>query len=214
MRRIAGLGLLLLAVALAGSAEGWLKKSEAYLKAAPWRAEIAGAMRTPAGERTRVAMRVYALPSERIVRIEFLAPDSVADNFVVITPQKVLNYLFLTNQVVVYPRERARIEGLGVSLSAFGSFEEFGRRADLRWEVAGERDGVVRLLGVPEDPEEAGFSRVELELKAEPPVPLRYRVWDLEGELLADLVWRSFVRAELKKEDLLAYPPDAEIIEK
>jgi len=214
MGRIAGLLLLLLAVALAGSAEDWLKKSEAYLKAAPWRAEIAGEMRTPTGERTRVAMRVYALPKARIVRIEFLAPDSVADNFVVVTPKRVLNYLFLTNQVVVYPRERARIEGLGVSLSQFGTFEELGNPADLRWRLVGEQEGVVRLVGVPEDPEEAGFSRVELELKTDPPVPLRYRVWDLEGALAVDLVWRAFARAELKKEDLLAYPPDAEVIEK
>ncbi len=214
MRRIAGLFFLLLALALAGSAEDWLKKSEAYLKAAPWRAEIVGEVRTPTGERTRIEMRVFALPAEQIVRVEFLAPDSVADNFVIITPEKVLNHLFLTNQVVVYPRERARIEGLGLSLSELGTFEEFGRRAGLAWRLAGEEEGRVRLVGEPADPEEAGFSRVELWLKTDPPVPLRYRVFGLAGEIAADLTWRNFARAKLKKEDLLAYPPDAEVIEK
>jgi len=214
MRRIAGLVFLLLFLALAGSAEDWLKKSEAHLKAAPWRAEILGEVRTQTGSRTRIEMRVFALPAEKIVRVEFLAPDSVADNFVIITPKKVLNYLFLTNQVVVYPRERARIEGLGLSLAELGTFEELGRRAGLTWRLAGEEKGRVRLVGEPADPEEAGFSRVELWLKVEPPVPLRYRVFDPAGELAADLTWRNFSRVKLEKEDLLAYPPDAEIIEK
>lgn len=214
MQRVAGLFLVFLTLASAGAAEDWLAKSEAYLKAAPWAALIEGKIQTPTGERTPIKMRVLTLPEAKVVRIEFLAPDSVADNFVVITPEKVMNYLFLTNQVIVYPRKRARIEGLGISLSELGTFDEPGRRAGLRWRLLGREGGVVRLVGVPEDPEQAGFSRVELELKEKPPVPRRYRVLDLGGDPVIDLVWRKFERAKLTKEDLLAYPPDAEVIEK
>ncbi len=214
MQRVAWLFPLLLALAFAGAAEDWLAKSEAYLKAAPWEALIEGKVRTPTGERTSIKMRVRTLPKAQIVRIEFLAPDSVADNFVVITPEKVMNYLFLTNQVIVYPRKRARIEGLGISLSELGTFDELGRRAGLRWRFLGREGGVVRLVGVPGDPERVGFSRVELELKENPPLPRRYRVLDLGGDPVVDLVWRKFERVSLKKAALLAYPPDAEVIEK
>ncbi len=217
MRRIIGL-VALVGVALAASADEVLSAAQAYLKAGPWRALVEGELRTPSGEVTSTKMRVLALPSEGVVRVEFLAPGSVADNFVVITPEKVYNYLFLTNQLVVYPRERARIEGLGIQLGRIGELDRLGGEAGLRWRLAGEEatdaGPAYRLVGEPEDPEEAGFARVELWVLKDPPRPLRYRVVGVGGEVLADLVWKEFERAQLSRAALLDYPPDAEVIEK
>ena len=218
MRRVLVLLVAALGLALALSAEEVIEKLDAYLKAGPWEALVEGRVQTPTGEPTEIRMRVYVLPKEKIARVEFLAPDSVADNFVVITPEKVYNYLFLTNQVIVYPRGRARIEGLGISLSKLGEFEDLGAEAGLTWKLLGEekteKGPAYKLLGLPEDPELAGFGKVELWVLKDPPVPYRYRVFDLEDEVVVDLYWKEFKRGKFTKKDLIAYPPDAEVIEK
>jgi len=217
MRRVLVLLAAALGLALALSAEEVIGKLDAYLKAGPWEALVEGRVQTPTGEPTEIRMRVYVLPKEKIARVEFLAPDSVADNFVVITPEKVYNYLFLTNQVIVYPRGRARIEGLGVSLSRLGELEDLGGEG-IAWELVGEEQTeagpAYHLVGRPQDPGEAGFTRVELWVLKDPPRPLAYRVLGLEGEVLADLTWHDLRRARLDVERLLEYPPDAEVIEK
>ena len=218
MRRVFAVLLLVLGLALALSAEEVIKRLDSYLKSGPWEALIEGEIMLPTGELAKTKMKVYVLPAEKIARIEFFAPDSVADNFVVITPEKVYNYLFLTHQVVVYPREKARIEGLGVSLSRLGDFEGLAEAEGILWKIAATEKTEVGeaylLVGRPEDPETAGFLRVELWVLKDPPVPYRYRVYDLEGELVLDLFWRDFKRTRLTKDDLLAYPPDAEVIER
>ena len=218
MRRVGSFLLLVLGFSLAASAGEIVKALDAYLRAAPWEALIEGEIQTPTGDLTKTKMRVYVLPEEKIARIEFFAPDSVADNFVVITPEKVYNYLFLTNQLVVSPRNKAQIEGLGISLSKLGEFENLGAEAGLTWKLLGEEETekgpAYRLLGLPEDPELAGFGKVELWVLKDPPVPYRYRVFDLEDEVVVDLYWREFKRGKFTKKDLLAYPPDAEVIEK
>ena len=217
MRKL-GWVLWLGVLALAVTAEDVLKAAEDYLKAAPWQAVAVGKIRLPSGELADAQMKVYVIPGKEIARIEFEAPDAVADNFVILTPKKVYNYLFLTNQVVIYPRERARIEGLGFNLAQVGNLKELAGRKDLAWRLAGEEtlDGkaALHLVGTPADPDDAGFARVELWILKEPPRPYRFRVEDAEGELLVELTWKAFKRTPLNPETLLAYPPDAEVIEK
>ena len=210
---IAGMSLPALAI----SADALFDQVAAVLEKAPWQARMVGRIITPNGDIQAADLIVKTLPKNEIVRIEFQKPDALADNYVVITPEKVYNYLFLTNQVIVYPRGRARIEGLGVSLSRLGELEDLGGEG-IAWELVGEEQTeagpAYHLVGRPQDPGEAGFTRVELWVLKDPPRPLAYRVLGLEGEVLADLTWHDLRRARLDVERLLEYPPDAEVIEK
>lgn len=209
---------LFLGLALAQSPGSILDRASAYLKAAPFVAEVEGRVRMPNGELGEVAFVLKSLPAKRIVRIEFQRPDSLADNFVVVTPKKVYNYLFLTNQLIVYPREKARIEGLGVDFRQLGELEQFRADPGLKLRLGGEAQTpagpAYRLEGEPEDPERLGVGRYQLWILKDPPRPYRLRVFDLEGNPVADLVWKRFARAKLDEAALLAYPPDAEVIEK
>ncbi len=218
MRALLSAVLLLLSLVHAASAEEILKRAEAFLQAAPWRAYLVGKLRLPSGEVSETRIRVRVLPKEAIARLEFEAPDAVADNFVILTPKKVYNYLFLTNQVIVYPRAKAKIEGLGLSLSQFGDPGRIAERTDLAWKLGGEEKTgagpAFLLVGVPKDPQAAGVSRFEVWVLKEPPRPYRFRVYDPDGELIAELTWKDFKRVRLSREALLAYPPDAEVIEK
>ncbi len=217
MRRLVAL-LVLGLVALALSPTEVLSNVEAYLKRAPWQARVVGQVRTPDGTLQKIDFLLKVLPEGDLTRIEFFAPDSVADNVVLITPKKVYNYLFLTNQLVVYPRKKARIEGLGLSLAGVSGLRGMAEDERVRWRLVGEKTtpaGPVYVLeGTPRDPEEAGFGRMEVWVLKSVPRPYRIRVWNAQGELVLDVSWVSFARVPLKRQAFFDFPPDAEVIEK
>ncbi len=219
MRRVL-FALVLLAglPALAVSADELFDRVGAALEQGPWQARLVGRIVTPGGDAQAADLIVKALPGEGIVRIEFLRPDALADNYVVITPEKVYNYLFLTNQVVVYPRAKARIEGLGFDLSRMGDLRKLGERGEVSWEkpeeAAYEGRPAWRVVGRAADPDAAGFARVEVWIAREPLRLLRTAFFDAEGRLLSDLKWVEFRHVRLTRDDLISFPPDAEWIEK
>ena len=211
---VAGMSLPALAI----SVDVLFDRVAAVLEEGPWQARMVGRIITPNGDVQAADLIVKAHPKSEIVRIEFQKPDALADNYVVITPEKVYNYLFLTNQVVIYPRERARIEGLGFDLSRMGDLRSLGERGEITWGAPEE----VTYKGVPAwyvggraaDPDSAGFARVEVWIAKKPARPLRTAFFNAAGDTLSDLEWTEFKRADFGREDLVSFPPDAEIIEK
>jgi len=220
MRRfvLAALLIGLASAGLAQSANELLRASAELLNARPWKVELVGQVAGPGGEPQPADLKVQAVPEARMVRIDFVKPDALADNYLVITPEKVYNYLFLTNQVVVYPRDRARVEGLGFDLSRLGDLQDLEDRHDLTWDapIAVEFDGRAawKLTGRPADPETSGFARAVLWLDRESRLPLRSAFYGPEDRVLSDLEWRDFAFTELDPEALVRFPPDAEWIEK
>jgi len=130
----------------------------------------------------------------------------------------VYNYLFLTNQVVVYPRAKARIEGLGFDLSRMGDLRKLGEQGEVVWDapesVTFQNRKAWHTVGKAADPDGAGFARVEVWIDREEERPLRIAFVGTGGQVLSDLVWTSFQRTRFTKDDLVAFPPDAEWIEK
>jgi len=219
MRKIFFLTLLLLApLGLAVSAKNLYEQLNADLESGPWQARLVGSIASPTGGSQPADMTIKALPEAKIIRIDFAKPDALADNYVVITSEKVYNYLFLTNQVVVYPREKARIEGLGFDLSRMGDLQDLGERGEVVWQepkaATYENRPAWRVVGDAADPDLAGFARVEVWLAREPVRLLRTAFYSPDGEPLSDLRWLDFAHVDLKKSDLLDFPPDAEWIEK
>ena len=218
MKRWLSLLLLFALPVLAVSAEDLYDRVNAELEKGPWQARLVGQIVGPGGDLQPADIVVKTLPAEKIVRIEFQKPDALADNYVVVTPDKVYNYLFLTNQVVVYPRAKARIEGLGFDLSRMGDLRELGEKGEVEWdepeETTFEGRPAWHVVGKAADPDTAGFARVEVWIAKKPVRLLRTAFFSGSGEVLSDLEWASFEHASFTKEDLVSFPPDAEWIEK
>jgi len=218
MRRWLILLLLVSLPAQAMSAAELYQQVNAELERAPWRARLVGEMVGPGGDLQAADMTLTAVPAAKTIRIDFVKPDALADNYVVITPEKVYNYLFLTNQVVVYPRDRARIEGLGLDLSRIGDLSQLGADDEVAWgepETASlSGQAAWRVTGRAADPETAGFARIEVWISQKPLRPLRTVFYSSGGDSLSDLWWKSFEHLNIGKDDLLDFPPDAEWIEK
>ncbi|HGY09235.1 MAG TPA: outer membrane lipoprotein carrier protein LolA [Oceanithermus profundus] len=218
MRRLLWLLVLLGLPAFALSATELFDQVAQVLEQAPWEARLQGRIVTPNGDAQEADLIVKSLPEKPIVRIEFQQPDALADNYVVITPDKVYNYLFLTNQVVVYPREKARIEGLGFDLSRMGDLRKLGEEGEVVWgepeKTTFEKRPAWHLVGRAPDPDASGFARVEVWIDREKKRPLRTVFYDAEGKPLSELTWTAFKTAGFSKDDLVTFPPDAEWIEK
>jgi hypothetical protein len=218
MRRWLAVLLLAGLPTLAASAPELFEQVNAELSGGPWRARLVGQIAAPGGGLQQADLTIEAIPAEKAIRIEFRAPDALADNYVVITPEKVYNYLFLTNQVVVYPRAKARIEGLGFDLSRMGDLSGLEEGGEVEWgepEDAGlAGQPAWHVVGWAVDPDVAGFARVEVWVTKKPARLLRSAFYSAAGELLSDLKWTEFARVKLERDDLLDFPPDAEWIEK
>ena len=217
MGRIWMLALCLsLGVVHAQGAEEVLDRVQATLEAGPWTARVAGRILTPDGSLQEAEMILKVVPEAEVARVDFIRTDAVADNYVVITPEEVYNYLFLTNQVVVYPRERARVEGLGFDFSR-ANLDELLGRGDVVWRLEGVEptpEGEAWKLVGTADELELGFAEVGFwALKAEAR-PYRMVLRNAEGEVVAELDWVEWRRADLTVEALKSFPLDAEVIRK
>ena len=218
MRRALALLALLSLPAVALSAEALFDQVAQALDQSPWEARLQGRIVAPTGDAQEADLIIKSLPAEQIVRIEFQKPDAMADNYVVITPEKVYNYLFLTNQVVVYPREKARIEGLGFDLSRMGDLRKLGEEGQVVWdaprEVTYKNRPAWHVVGRAPDPDASGFARLEVWIDRKEKRPLRTVFYDAEGNPLSDLAWTAFKTVSFAKDDLVTFPPDAEWIKK
>jgi outer membrane lipoprotein-sorting protein len=201
---------LLLTLALAQSVEEILDRVERNLTE-PWQAVVRGTFQGPSGPEELEA-RVYAIPKEGLFRIEFLKPASLEGNFTVITAKEVWNYLYLTNQLLISPREKAQVQGLGFSPQAFGDLKSLAKEVNLR--LAGEErlpEGVAwKLLGQAKGNQ--GFAQLELYVLKADPRPLRFLFRDEGGKVLADLRVVAFQRANLTPAALKRYPKDAQVV--
>ncbi len=215
-------GILLIAaalsIALAQNAREVLQSMIDTLDAGPWQARLVGKVRVPSGDLEAIEIVLKAIPKAEVVRADFLKPDALADNYVVRTKNEVYNYLFVTNQVVVYPIERAKVEGLGFDFAKGGNPKALAEAKDLTWTLAGEvqtpEGPAWHLTAKPQDEEALGFASAELWILKDPTRPYRMRFLDQNGELLANITFSEWKRALFKESDLVEFPPDAEIIRK
>jgi outer membrane lipoprotein-sorting protein len=163
----------------------------------------------------KIDLTVKSIPAQSVARLQFLAPDALADNVVVADKNEVRQYLFLTNQITVTPVKKA------ASSAGFGGldFTQLSNAATLLSQYS------VKLLGTTG----AAGSRL-FQLEATPKgtgSTDKARVWITEAgwrptrlqlvssgkKVLADLTVSSYkVNAGLTAAGLRALPKDAEII--
>jgi outer membrane lipoprotein-sorting protein len=212
------LGVLFVALSWVGaqSPAEITKQVQANLEKSPWEATVSGKAQMPDGSSQDIEFRLQVLPGkEQLARVEFKKPGSLEGNFVVISDKEVWNYLFLTNQLIIQPRAKANIQGLGVNLSSLGDFEQIGEQVSLK--LLGEEktpEGAAwKLSGVPKDKTQSYASMEIVVLKADPR-PLSLVLKDSGGKTLAELSFKDFKRVSLSAKQLKKYPADAEVVRK
>lgn len=215
-RRLLAVAAMICALGLvfAQSATDIVKQVQANLEKSPWEATITGKVQTPDGSTQDAELRLQVVPgTNQTARVEFNKPASLEGNFVVIDDKEVWNYLFLTNQVIIQPRSKAKVEGLGVNLTSLGDFEELTNRLNLRppLEVNSADGPAWRIVGTPKD-SSLGFAQIELTVLKSDPRPVSIRILDSSNKVLAELNFRNFKRTNLTASALRKRPADAEVV--
>ncbi|WP_027883503.1 outer membrane lipoprotein carrier protein LolA [Meiothermus rufus] len=214
MKKLLAIAVLALGLVVAQSIAEITRQVQTNLDRSPWEATLTGRVQLPDGSTQEAEFRLQVIPGrEPLARVEFKKPAALEGNFVVISDKEVWNYLFLTNQVIIQPRAKARVEGLGVNLTDLGDFNQLAERVTLR--LLGEQNtpagAAWRIGGTPKDAS-LGFASMEiLVLKADPrPIALTLR--DSQNRVLADLSFQNFRRANLTPQALRKRPADAEVL--
>lgn len=212
------LGVLFLALSWVGaqSPAEITKQVQANLEKSPWEATVSGKAQLPDGSSQDVEFRLQVLPGkEQVARVEFKKPGSLEGNFVVISEKEVWNYLFLTNQLIIQPRAKANVQGLGVNLTSLGDFDQLNEQVSLK--LLGEErtaEGAAwKLSGTPKDKTQ-GYSSMEILVLKADPRPLALTLKDAGGKTVADLAFKGFKRVNLTAKQLKKYPADAEVVRK
>ncbi len=214
MKKLLAIAFLSLGLATAQSIAEITRQVQANLERSPWEATVTGKVQLPDGSTQEADFRLQVIPGkEQLARVEFKKPAALEGNFVVISDKEVWNYLFLTNQLIIQPRAKARIEGLGFNLTDLGDFEELTQRVTLR--LLGEQNTPAgpawRIGGAPKDAS-LGFASMEILVLKSDPRPLSITLRDSSNKVLADLNLTNFRRANLTPQTLRKRPADAEVL--
>lgn len=206
--------LLFLGLGVAQTIPEITRQVQANLDHSPWEASITGRIQLPDGSSQKAEFRLQVIPGrEQLARVEFRKPTALEGNFMVVSDREVWSYLFLTNQLIIQPRDRARIEGLGVSLTDLGDLNQLSERVALRLE--GEQNSpagpVWRITGTPRDAS-LGFASMEILVLKSDPRPLSITLRDSNNNVVSELRFGEFRRANLTPQMLRRRPADAEIL--
>jgi outer membrane lipoprotein-sorting protein len=179
------------------------------------------------GTTINLEIEVEVIPDEELARAEFIQPDALADNYVILDGDVVYNYLFLTNQVTILnandpdalggllPQSDANLEDAAESFDFTFSLDELFEG----WEVTVEGYqpspvGDVYLLRFENQEIDANISHVNAQVVDEEWRPYRLEFIQTDGRMLAELVITQWQRDQgLKPADLRHLPPDAELID-
>jgi len=214
MKKLLAIAVLCLGLAVAQSVAEITRQVQANLERAPWEATVVGRVQLPDGSNQDAEFRLQVIPGkEQLARVEFKKPAALEGNFVVISDKEVWNYLFLTNQLIIQPRAKARIEGLGFNLTDLGDFQELTERLTLR--LLGEQNtpagAAWRIQGTPKEAS-LGFASMEILVLKSDPRPLTITLRDSNNKVLAELSLNNFRRTSLTPQALRKRPADAEVL--
>ncbi len=214
MKKLLAIAVLSLGLVVAQTIADITRQVQTNMDRSPWEATITGKIQLPDGSSQDAEFRLQVIPGrEQLARVEFKKPAALEGNFVVISDKEVWNYLFLTNQVIIQPRAKARVEGLGVNLTDLGDFNQLAERVTLR--LAGEQNNssgaVWRITGTPKDAS-LGFANMEILVLKSDPRPISITLRDSSNKVVADLSFNNFRRANLTPQALRKRPADAEVL--
>ena len=169
----------------------------------------------------QLEIEVEAMPAEQLIRLFILQPDALADNIIIVTQEALYNYNYLTNQIVVYDADDPQAYGPLGGGGDGGSFELTLDLAQLfsGWDsrVAGNADTpagqALRLELSNRDPE-ANIAAASVLATQDNWFPQEITLFTRSGATMLRIELQDVdLEPGLSADDLLWYPPDAELID-
>jgi len=168
------------------------------------------------GSAQKIDLSVQSIPASSLARVVFAAPDSLADNIVVVNKTEVRNYLYLTNQVTV--TSTAKMAGqagvTGIDFSQISNVSALLKSYDVKVLSATGTAG-SRLFTLEGTPKAAGTNdgKARVYVTEAGWRPTRLQLLDSAGKTLADLSVSNYkTNSGLTAVRLTTLPKDAEII--
>lgn len=168
-------------------------------------------------------LNVEGVPDLQLARAEFVQPDALADNIVIVDGDTVYNYLFLTNQVTILRADDPDALGGLIDAPADGELD-----FDLTFDLSALLEGWdAQVLGYEASPVGnvynlrftnqnlgAEVSHVEAQVVDGEWVPYDLVLYDIDGTVVASLGFRDIVKDPgLDPAALRALPADAEVFD-
>ena len=157
---------------------------------------------------------VKTIPAQNLIRVQFNAPDALADNIVVADKTEVRQYLYLTNQVTVTSASKAAdTAGLtGLDFTQLGNTASLlsGYNVKLLGSTGAAGKHIYQLEATPKSGD-SGRTLVWISESGWRPTRLQFT--NNAGKTLADLTVSAFkTNAGLTAAALRQLPKDAEVI--
>lgn len=163
----------------------------------------------------KVDMLVKALPAQNLARIQFNAPDALADNIVVADKNEIRQYMFLTNQITVMSTksagDKAGMGGLDFTTmtDAASMLKEYNVKLLGTTGTAGKK--VFQLEATSKTGKADDKARIWISEAGWRPV--RVQLLASNSKVLADMKLSNYkVNSGLNAATLRALPKDAQII--
>ena len=217
MKRILPLLTLTLLASTAGAqtAQDILKNVDAAQKSARDVSFRLSGTASLQSEGQKIDMTLRSIPAQGVARLQFTAPDALADNIVVTNRTEIRQYLFLTNQITVTPiKKAAESAGMaGLDFSQLTNATTFLNQYNVKLvgtsTVGGKK--VYQLEATPKNANSSDRARVWITEAGWRPT--RLQLVGTGNKVLADLTISNYkVNSGLTVAGLTALPKDAQII--
>ena len=175
------------------------------------------------GTEIKLEVNVQVVPGAKAARAEFLQPDALADNFIVLNGDAVYNYTFLTNQATIFPADDPDAlgglfpqgnvdQGFDFTFSPEQLFR--GWTSSVTGYGESPAGNVYKMHFVNEEPD-ALVASVDAEVvESASGGPTLITFYNAEDKVLADITLNDFARDQgLDAGEVTYIPPDAELID-
>lgn len=162
----------------------------------------------------KLDLLVKTIPAQSLVRVQFNAPDALADNIFVADKTEVRQYLYLTNQITVTSARKAA-DGAGLSgldFTQVGNTAAMLSSFDVKL-VGSSGVAGKRLYQLEATPKSGQTDKTRVWISEDGWRPTRIQVVNTAGKTLADLSISNFRKnSGLTAAALKQLPRDAEVI--
>jgi outer membrane lipoprotein-sorting protein len=175
------------------------------------------------GQEIPLEVNVSMMPKESLLRAEFIQPDAVADNLIVVDGNEVYNYVYLTNQVSIFALgDPDALAGLFPESEDGTTFEFTLNLAELfeGWDISSQGSqespvGKVYTLRFDnQETEDIILSHVDTTVVEGSWVPYTMDFYNVEDKLVAELIFNDFMTdTGLNPDDVRYIDPSAEVID-
>ena len=181
---------------------------------------VTGTLQAADGTLYPLEVETEVIPAKSVIRLEIFQPDALADNFIIVTEEELYNYSWMTNQVVVYRADDPAALGQlapddDTALDLTFDLAELFAGWDA--EVTGSEEtpeGEAVILELTNRDSGASISRATLHALEGTWFPQALVLYTSGGDTLLEVNLSNFeADTGLDEEDLLWYPPDAELID-